>query len=105
MPVTVTPSAGRARSWATTDGGANWNVQNAGTTTAILGVAFVDAKTGWVVGSKDTILATTTGGLGPNAYQPRPHPGGGPATENLFGVAFPDDRNGFAIGSNILKFP
>lgn len=64
--------------------------------------------TGWVVGSEDTILVTTTGGVPPGAGltadQPQPHPGGGPATENLFGVAFPDACNGFAVGSNILKF-
>jgi len=77
-----------------TNSGAPWRVQNSGTTESLTGVAFVDAKHGWVVGSSGTILATTNGGStwsaqtsGSGAY--------------LRGVAFSDATHGWAVGGNL----
>jgi photosystem II stability/assembly factor-like uncharacterized protein len=47
---------------ATSNGGATWTEQNAGTSNPLLGVAFADVSHGWAVGWGGTILATTTGG-------------------------------------------
>jgi photosystem II stability/assembly factor-like uncharacterized protein len=47
---------------ATTDGGRTWKAQKTGTTQAIEGIFFLDAKHGWAVGWAGTILRTTDGG-------------------------------------------
>ena len=47
----------------TTDGGLNWNYQQLSNTTLIQGVFFVDANTGWIVGSSGSIYKSTNGGL------------------------------------------
>jgi photosystem II stability/assembly factor-like uncharacterized protein len=54
---------------ATTDGGAHWTRQNAGTTENLYGVAFADADHGWVIGNTkkagidvSVILGTSDGG-------------------------------------------
>jgi hypothetical protein len=46
----------------TTDGGATWVGQDAGTTFFIYGIWFIDAQTGWVGVTDGTIRKTTDGG-------------------------------------------
>jgi hypothetical protein len=48
----------------TTDGGANWTLQNTGTTNGLYSLYFTDADTGWAVGLNGTIIHTTNGGVG-----------------------------------------
>ena len=86
---------------ATKNGGAAWWAGPSGTDSAILlSVAFVDVLRGWVVGTEDTILATTDGGL---TWARERDPADSPATENLSGVAFIDAGTGYAAGSRVLK--
>ena len=80
---------------ATTDGGAHWQVQKAGTTNQLFDVAFTDATHGWAVGEEyargGTILATTDGG----AHWQVQRSG---VANQLLGVAFPDTTHGWAVG-------
>ncbi len=43
--------------------GAQWVQQNGGTTVTLYNIDFVDANTGWIVGTSSKILKTTNGGL------------------------------------------
>lgn len=43
--------------------GAQWVQQNGGTTVTLYNIDFVDANTGWIVGTASKILKTTNGGL------------------------------------------
>ncbi len=85
----------------TKDGGKTWDGDEMTWEGGLfLGVSFVDADTGWVVGGDDTILGTTDGGkTWTVAWRVSP------ATRNLIGVAFPDPCTAYAAGANtILKF-
>lgn len=78
---------------ATTDGGSTWNNQTPNNRDAglydLIDVVFLDALTGWAVGTS-IILKTTDGGGNWNVMQRPP--------AQLFGVAFPDAMNGYAVG-------
>ena len=67
---TAGPWAPPARSSRTTDGGATWTAQTSPARHADLaGVAFADAKHGWVVGAGGTVLETLSAGV-PDATAP-----------------------------------
>ena len=76
---------------ATSDGGATWGPQIAGTTEYLYGVAFRSANQGWAVGTGGTILVTTNGGGAWNAQDSG-------ATTNLNAVVFSDATHGWAVG-------
>jgi len=73
---------------ATTDGGATWRPQSAGTDWALSGVTFVDARHGWLP-EGESIYATTDGGVTWTK-----HDAGMPVTA----VSFVDDLHGYAVG-------
>lgn len=86
----------------TTDGGATWSVQNAGTNNDLKDVSFVSATQGWAVGSNGEIITTSDGGrtwrhqqataTDPNTGQP------GPVSANLYGLKFVSATRGIAVG-------
>jgi len=90
---------------ATADGGAHWHLQyKAARGIQLVRVAFADARRGWVVGGNTIypasrkygpglILATRDGGV---HWQPQLP---GDAATQLFGVAFPNARHGWAVGA------
>ncbi|RLC62361.1 MAG: hypothetical protein DRI01_07010, partial [Chloroflexi bacterium] len=83
----------------TVNGGENWNLQTSGTTQDLQDVAFVDANTGWAVGSKGTILHTADGGDHWIVQES--------ATEkDLLGVSFIDASTGWIVGEKgiVLKY-
>jgi photosystem II stability/assembly factor-like uncharacterized protein len=47
----------------TDDGGANWKLQNSGTTGRLYEIAFTDTRIGWAVGNDGVILHTEDGGV------------------------------------------
>src|SRR5438045_1209005 len=55
-----------------TDGGATWKQQNAGTNVGLISVSFTDANTGTAVGPSGTILRTTDGGETWSSQWPTP---------------------------------
>jgi photosystem II stability/assembly factor-like uncharacterized protein len=78
----------------TTDGGASWQASTsaAGDYFGTLnGLQFVDAASGWAVGSGGGILATTDGGAGWTAQASN-------TTDDLKGVNFADAADGWAVG-------
>jgi hypothetical protein len=80
----------------TSDDGATWTPQDAGTTAQLDDVCFPDPHHGWAVGgnaSGGVILATTNGGTTWTARS------SGTVSE-LCGVAFPDARHGWVVGDN-----
>lgn len=83
----------------TTNGGANWIVQNSNTTNLLRGVYFLNALNGFAVGNNGTILKTTDGGNNWIVFQ-----------TNIAGlllrdIYFADPVTGFIVGSGgkILK--
>jgi len=76
----------------TTDGGTNWKIQNSGTVTDLVGLTFVNAKKGWIIGRTGTIL-TTDDGENWTAQD-------APARNDLHDVAFADENQGWAVGDN-----
>ena len=75
----------------TRDAGATWKPQRSGFAGYLYGVDFVDAQTGWAVGSEGTILVTHDGGS--NWERQRSY------TSNLLrGVHFWDAKNGWVVG-------
>ena len=52
----------RGKIMRTDDGGANWTTQTSGTNVDLLGVSFADPNAGVIVGGREIILWTTTGG-------------------------------------------
>ncbi|MCW5200310.1 hypothetical protein VU07_00615 [Desulfobulbus sp. F4] len=89
----------------TKDGGTTWNetiwLDDSGNpVSSFFGVSFVDADTGWAVGTEDTILRTINGGE-TWTLEWRV----GPTARNLVGVAFPDPCTAYATAANtILKY-
>jgi len=85
---------------ATTDGGTSWQVQHTGTgpdakgESGYSGVAFADARRGWVVGRDGTILTTTDAG---RTWKPQRS-----GTKlDLDGVAFADTSHGIVVGARV----
>jgi photosystem II stability/assembly factor-like uncharacterized protein len=74
---------------ATTDGGATWSLQSAGTDDWLSGATFLDAGHGWLAAGSN-VLATTDGGATWTS-----HAVGIPITA----VSFADDLHGYAVGS------
>ena len=76
-----------------------WFAQDSGTNQGLVGVAFVDAETGWAVGgnlatgSDGTVVHSADGG---ETWQDQ-NPG---TDEFLWGVAFVDEQTGWAVGTN-----
>jgi photosystem II stability/assembly factor-like uncharacterized protein len=68
-----------------------WQPQASGTTQALKGIHFVNAKVGWAVGASGTILASLDGGTTWNQQSSG-------VTEALYGVDFIDASSGWAIG-------
>ena len=96
-----TPGVRRALILATSDGGATWNAQGAGSAGSDAGlqsVSFVDATHGWAVGGGPgaTILATTNGGA--TWKDQTPGSDADLSGVTLFAVAFPDVTHGWAVG-------
>ena len=85
----------------TSDGGLAWEAQDSGTRLKLNSVTFASATQGWAVGELGFIIHTSDGGRswavqGDDVALQR----------NLVGVAFVDDRNGWAFterGSTILS--
>ena len=75
--------------FATSDGGATWRAQSAGTAWDLRGVTFVDANHGWLP-EGNSIYATTDGGATWTAQAV-----GIPVTA----VSFADDLHGYAVGA------
>jgi photosystem II stability/assembly factor-like uncharacterized protein len=86
----------------TTDGGASWSVQNAGTSSNLKDVSFVSATQGWAVGADGEIIATSDGGRTWRHQQATTtDPGTGfsvPVSVNLYGVKFVSATKGVAVG-------
>ncbi|MGH2670438.1 MAG: WD40/YVTN/BNR-like repeat-containing protein, partial [bacterium] len=75
----------------TTDGGRHWQIQSTPTIQHLYSVAFINPKTGWVVGRSGEILHTTDGGQNWLEQQSG-------TTKHLFKVAFLGVKNGWAVG-------
>jgi photosystem II stability/assembly factor-like uncharacterized protein len=75
----------------TSDGGSTWTQVDAGTTSDLYAVTFVDAQHGWIAGD-GVILATTDGGATWTTQLAN-------ADDQLDAVAFVDAEHGFAAGS------
>ena len=92
---------------ATTDGGATWKAQDAGSAASggqLNSVYFVDAKTGWAVGfgssfngTAPVILATTDGGTTWKAQDA----GSAASGDELNSVSFVDATHGWVVGSGL----
>lgn len=74
-----------------TSDGANWTVQDSGTSVELMDVQAIDALRVWAVGEYGTILASGDGGA---TWSPRPS---GTVT-NLNSVTFVDAAHGWAVG-------
>jgi photosystem II stability/assembly factor-like uncharacterized protein len=74
---------------------AQWTKQTSGTTLQLVGVKFIDATHGWVVGDNGTIRFTTDGGTSWNT--PTTNPAG---TMALKSVSFSDASNGWVVGQS-----
>jgi len=94
----------------TTDGGVTWTEQFT-TEAALFSVHFIDKQTGWVVGDRRSVFATSDGGQtwqfitdGSNqrhktSYGQPEYLGNEPLhTFTLYDVAFTDDQNGWIVG-------
>lgn len=93
----ATGAAGSGAVFRTTDGGANWTMQN-GTfagATRLFGIDFVNSTTGWVVGTPQKIFKTTDGGVN---WTEQTAPAG--VTGNLLSVCFVNTDTGFACGGS-----
>jgi photosystem II stability/assembly factor-like uncharacterized protein len=85
----------------TTDGGATWSVQNAGTSSDLKDVSFVSATQGWAVGSNGEIIATSDGGRTWRHQQATATDNNGqpaPVSVNLYGLKFVSATRGIAVG-------
>jgi photosystem II stability/assembly factor-like uncharacterized protein len=84
----------------TEDGGLSWDVQVPGAAGEdMMGICFLDASTGWVVGTGASIYRTASGG----DVWTRQYPPAG--VEELYAVAFNDSVCGWAAGDsgNIIR--
>jgi photosystem II stability/assembly factor-like uncharacterized protein len=75
----------------TTDGGATWERQDAGTKRALLTVSCVDARTAWIAGKEGIVYGTADGG----ATWTLAATG---SNRHLFSVRFPTAQRGHAVG-------
>lgn len=80
------------RIFGTNNGGLTWGALPTGTTSYLHAINFVDATTGWSVGSSGTILKTTTGGASWAAQS-------GSTMATLFAVAAIDGQTAWAVGA------
>lgn len=80
----------------TTDGGATWTLFSVDMPVPFLGVDFVDAQHGWIVGPRSFMLRTENGG---GAWEQVPIPV--PGESNLFfaDVGFADQSTGWMVGT------
>jgi photosystem II stability/assembly factor-like uncharacterized protein len=76
-----------------TNGGANWDSQNSGTSAALNGVYAVSANYCWAVGIGGLVLATTDGGA---TWAPESTG----VTTALYGIAMLDSANGWVCGDS-----
>lgn len=77
----------------TTNGGRTWRARDvSGVETDLYGVAFIDRRRGWAVGSYGTLLCTNDGGKS----WLRQRSG---TTNDLLGIAFVDDEYGIVVGA------
>ena len=67
----------------------------ANTERSLLGVCFVNPRTGWVVGTGGLVLYTTDGGANWKVQKSG-------TTKTLRGVAFRDSKQGWAVGEDGL---
>jgi photosystem II stability/assembly factor-like uncharacterized protein len=79
--------------WATSDGGATWVAQKAGTLVPLFDVDFADTTHGWIVGKGGLILHTTDGG---RRWTPQPSPVAG--GKHFFCVKAIDADTAWAVG-------
>ncbi|GAH92957.1 unnamed protein product, partial [marine sediment metagenome] len=86
----VTDNYGRIRH--SSNGGANWEIQESGVTERLYGVYFVSSTTGWISGNDGIILYTDDGG----AIWTSQTSG---TTDRLDVIFFLDSLNGWAGGS------
>ena len=82
-------SGGQIRT--TGDGGVSWTDQMPATRESLRGVAFVNARQGWIVGTAGAVIATADGGKSWRAQSS----GTG---KDLARVSFVDAQNGWAVG-------
>src|SRR5205807_1924868 len=76
----------------TTDGGAHWTIQPAGTTSSLWALSFTDSRTGVAVGDRGAVLRTRDGGVTWTVLHDDRILGG------LHGVFFTDANRGIAVG-------
>ena len=72
---------------------AGWMSQDSGVSAQLISVSFVDANTGWTVGTSSTILKTTDGGA---TWIPQTSP----VSMNIYAVQFVDAEYGWAVGDS-----
>ena len=82
----------------TSDGGATWTQQGNGFTEDLYDVFFLDAQTGWAVGSKGTILETRDGGFTWTSPEEINASGG-----SFKAVWFTGAESGIAVGTSNLS--
>jgi photosystem II stability/assembly factor-like uncharacterized protein len=75
----------------TGNGGGKWEVQDAGTTSDLSGVAFTGGSRGWAVGDGGTILTTSSGGTAWSTQDSS-------SDADLGDVTFTDGSRGWAVG-------
>ena len=76
-----------------TDNGLHWSRKNVGTKLSLLGVNFINEKTGWIVGDQGTILHTSDGGESWDIQK-------SPVTDEKFlMVQFVDEKEGWIVGT------
>ena len=75
----------------TTDGGANWSIQESSVRQALFGIAALDARTAIIVGGGGTILTTADGGA---TWIRRI----GAGSDQINTVRYADPRNVYAVG-------
>ena len=75
----------------TTDGGATWERQDAGTKRPFLAVACVDARTAWIAGKEGSVYGTADGGTTWTAATTG-------SSRHLFALAFPTRERGHGVG-------
>lgn len=92
-------AAGAGGTIISTTDGINWAPQTSGTVTDLNDVCFVDASTGYVVGMAGKILKTINAGA--DWYD---FPTETSSDNDLYGVHFPTEYTGYAVGSRIFKF-
>lgn len=75
----------------TSDGGASWDRQDAGTKRPFLAMSCLDDKTAWIAGKEGIIYVTTDGGATWKLLKTD-------SNRHIFGIQFPDTKRGHAVG-------